>query len=72
MLSNDYFENEPAFVDSSGNRVSRRKLPDGTEFEVVKNFPSEGSLRSVLMGHGKTAEYLEFSELERWAVIYTV
>ena len=35
-------------IDSQGNTYQLRRLGDGSQVRVLKNFPSEGELRSVL------------------------
>jgi demethylmenaquinone methyltransferase/2-methoxy-6-polyprenyl-1,4-benzoquinol methylase len=66
----DYFRQEPCLIDADGNRVSLRKLPDGSEFRVIKNFPDEAELRQVLGNFGKEITYYDFPELVRWMVIF--
>ena len=34
--------------DADGNTYQERRLRDGTEYEVLKNFPEEAELRSLL------------------------
>lgn len=54
FVDNNYVEssNNPMseHVDAGGNTYSRRRLQDGREFEVLKNFPSEDELRELLNG----------------------
>ncbi len=70
MSSNRYFEREPSRVDVDGNRISRRVLPDGSAFDVVKNFPSEEDLSRILEPHARAVEFHEFNDLERWMVAF--
>ncbi len=70
MTLNDYFRNEPSTVDLDGNRLSRRKTPDGTEHSVVKNFPTESELRETIRDVVSKFDYLEDDKLERWLMIY--
>lgn len=70
MSLNSYFEQEPCRDDEDGDRVSLRKLPDGTEYEVIKNFPNESELGEVLADYGKIVTYREFSAMERWMVVF--
>jgi demethylmenaquinone methyltransferase/2-methoxy-6-polyprenyl-1,4-benzoquinol methylase len=60
------------YFDREGNRINRRGVPDGSVYEVVKNFPSEEELRAVLDPHGTEIEYREFQSLKRWVVTYRV
>lgn len=69
MLANEYFEQEQHFYDRDGNRVSIRRLPDGSEYRVVKNFPGESELRRMLADMARTIVYYEFASLQRWLVV---
>lgn len=69
MSFREDFEQEPCHYDQDNNRISIRRLPDGSEFQVVKNFPSESDLRHILASYGKIIAYHEFSVLKRWMVI---
>jgi demethylmenaquinone methyltransferase/2-methoxy-6-polyprenyl-1,4-benzoquinol methylase len=69
MSITDHFRQEVSLIDRDGNRISLRKLPDGSEFRVVKNFPSEEELRTILRRYGREILYREFDSLKRWMVI---
>jgi hypothetical protein len=54
FLDNRYVEgsNHPVTrTDAEGNTYQRRRLADGSEWEVLKNFPSEDELRLALEPH---------------------
>jgi ubiquinone/menaquinone biosynthesis C-methylase UbiE len=38
----------PSRTDAFGNSYQRRRLQDGSEYEIVKNFPTHAQLRSAL------------------------
>ena len=59
-------------VDGEGNRIHRRRLPDGREFDVIKNFPTERQLRATVAGVATEVEVREYPELARWMLSYTV
>jgi SAM-dependent methyltransferase len=44
-------------TDAEGNTYQRRRLADGTEHRVLKNFPSEEDLRASLVGLASTVRY---------------
>jgi len=46
-----------AETDPEGNTYQRRRLADGSENRVLKNFPSEDDLRRVLTGVASTVRY---------------
>jgi demethylmenaquinone methyltransferase/2-methoxy-6-polyprenyl-1,4-benzoquinol methylase len=69
MSENDYFRNEPHYFDADGNRVSRRKLPDGSEFEVVRNFPSSDELARLTASITKEFRFVDLPDLGRWMMI---
>ncbi|MEW5924920.1 MAG: class I SAM-dependent methyltransferase [Candidatus Zixiibacteriota bacterium] len=66
----EYFRKEPCYYDRDNNRISKRRLPDGSEFEVVKNFPSESELRNLLADYSNNMVYYDFDSLKRWMVIF--
>jgi SAM-dependent methyltransferase len=49
--------------DADGNTYQQRRLRDGSEHEVLKNFPDEGELRSLLQGRGTGFDF-------RWLTYY--
>lgn len=71
MSFREFFRQEPCYYDSDNNRVSLRELPDGSECEVVKNFPDEGEIRNILTPFAGHIDYFEFPALERWMVVFT-
>lgn len=54
--------------DTAGNTYQRRTLPDGTTHRVLKNFPSEAELASMIEGVGADARY--WRGLHFWAFWY--
>lgn len=70
MMLREVFESETAYYDADGNRVCLRTLSDGSEFEVIKNFPSKNDLLAVLEGSAEDINYLEFEPLKRWMLAY--
>jgi 2-polyprenyl-3-methyl-5-hydroxy-6-metoxy-1,4-benzoquinol methylase len=64
------FEDEFSCDDNDGNRISRRSLPDGSSFSVVKNFPTKSELAGVLDSVSLDFEYHEYGPLKRWMVTY--
>lgn len=60
MLDNAYVEGSStpiAYVDAEGNAFQRRRLADGSQHDVLKNFPTEAELRADIAGVGTAAEY---------------
>jgi demethylmenaquinone methyltransferase/2-methoxy-6-polyprenyl-1,4-benzoquinol methylase len=58
--------------DDDGNVIHKRTFDDGTEFEVVKNFPTESELREVFGPYARDMSYLEHDELRRWVLTLTL
>ena len=71
MSFRDVFEREEVHYDADGNRISRRRLPDGQEYFVVKNFPDEEEIRRVLANRATNIVYYQDEPLKRWMVTYT-
>ena len=60
MLDNAYVEGSStpiAYVDAEGNSFQRRKLADGSQHDVLKNFPTESELQADLGARGEAVEY---------------
>jgi SAM-dependent methyltransferase len=57
-------------IDDEGNTFQRRRLDDGREYEVLKNFPSEDDLRQSLAGRAADlrCEFLDYY----WCLSYAV
>jgi len=58
--------------DEEGNGIHRRSFEDGTEFEVVKNFPGESDLHEIFGAYAGTMTYREHDELRRWVLTLTL
>ena len=58
-------------VDASGNSYQRRRLANGEEFEIPKNFPPPTEVSGCLQAAG--AEAIDVGELEYyWYATYRV
>ena len=72
-LDNRYVEGSStpiAYVDADGNSFQRRRLDDGSEHTVLKNFPDETELAAAL---GERARAVEYTALEYyWLLKYEV
>ena len=55
-------------TDAQGNTYQRRKLVDGSDHEVLKNFPEEKRLRQALSGRASAIEYVALEYY--WYVSY--
>jgi demethylmenaquinone methyltransferase/2-methoxy-6-polyprenyl-1,4-benzoquinol methylase len=72
-LDNRYVEGSStpvAFVDAEGNSFQRRRLDDGSEHVVLKNFPTEDELRHDVRGLGREIEYTALEHY--WVFKYEV
>lgn len=58
-----------AGIDAEGNTFQNRKLADGGQIRIMKNFPSEAELREVLAPFGTDIEYLALEYY--WLLSYT-
>ena len=57
-----------ARVDRSGNSYQRRRLDDGAEFEILKNFPAPADIRSSLAGVSRCMRIVELDHY--WYAVY--
>jgi demethylmenaquinone methyltransferase/2-methoxy-6-polyprenyl-1,4-benzoquinol methylase len=71
FIDNNYIEGNSTPIsqtDGSGNTYQRRLLKDGTEYLVLKNFPTQAQIRSLLQDK---AVNIEFKQLEYfWHLLY--
>jgi len=56
--------------DQDGNLLERRTLPDGSSWEIVKNFPTRDEIAARLAGLGVHVSYREYPESGYWALTY--
>jgi len=73
LLDNRYVEGSSTPVtehDADGNGFQQRRLKNGSTHRVLKNFPSEGELRSLIAGLGDSAMYTNWSYY--WGFDYRV
>jgi demethylmenaquinone methyltransferase/2-methoxy-6-polyprenyl-1,4-benzoquinol methylase len=73
MLDNSYVEGSStpiAYVDAEGNTFQRRTLADGSQHDVLKNFPTESELRADLGAAGSAVEYTQLDYY--WLFKYSV
>ena len=71
LLDNLYVEGNSTAIaqrDGDGNTFQRRRLADGSEHLVLKNFPTEGELRAAV---GRFGRNFQFVRLEYyWVFVY--
>jgi ubiquinone/menaquinone biosynthesis C-methylase UbiE len=63
LLDNRFVEGSStpiAHRDADGNTYQRRRLDDGSEHTVLKNFPAEDELRADVSDFGRNLRYTEF------------
>lgn len=58
--------------DADGNFIHLRKLPDGREYEVVKNFPEEDELREAVAPVARDVDYRVHKGLRRWMLGFKI
>jgi ubiquinone/menaquinone biosynthesis C-methylase UbiE len=56
-------------TDEAGNTYQRRKLPDGTTSEILKNFPTATQLREAARRHGSAPDIIELDYY--WLLTFT-
>ena len=73
ILDNRYVEGSStpiAETDSERNTYQRRRLDDGSEHVVLKNFPTEAELRADVGARATDVEYVELEYY--WLLKYCV
>jgi len=73
FLDNNYVEGSSTPIarrDRDGNTYQKRKLEDGAEFEVLKNFPAGIELRASVNGRADNVEVTQFKYY--WCLRYTL
>jgi demethylmenaquinone methyltransferase/2-methoxy-6-polyprenyl-1,4-benzoquinol methylase len=73
FLDNNYVEGSSTPIarrDNDGNSFQKRKLEDGAEFEVLKNFPAETELRARVNARADDVEVTQFKYY--WCLRYTL
>jgi SAM-dependent methyltransferase len=56
--------------DQEGNLLEQRTLPDGSQWEIVKNFPTHDDITSDLRDVADSVTYREYPEERYWTVTY--
>jgi SAM-dependent methyltransferase len=72
MLPREELNRMFSHYDDEGNRISRRLLPNGEVFHVVKNFPTEHDLLRAFEGKVSEIQYREHDALRRWVLMLTL
>lgn len=70
FIDNNFVEGSSTpvhYTDESGNTYQKRKLDNGEEFSIVKNFPQEATVRNMLAG--KTSD-IHFTKLEYYWILH--
>ncbi len=73
IMDNHYVEGDSTRicrVDAEGNGYQVRELPDGSRYEVLKNFPTESELRQDLSEYATGLEFIQLDYF--WLVRYRV
>jgi len=61
---------EEGFSSKKEDYFQTRSLPDGPEYQVIKNYPDEGDVREIFAPYSRDIEYRAFPEARRWMVRY--
>ncbi len=72
MTYQDYPEFTAYRHDAEGNGITKRRLPNGQQFDVIKNFPTEHELRTHVATVAEQMHYVEYATLHRWLFAYTL
>ena len=72
MLPRKELDEMFSHMDQEGNIIQKRKLPNGKEYRVIKNFPTKEELFGYIKSYAFDVNYFEDDELLRWVLSYTV
>jgi ubiquinone/menaquinone biosynthesis C-methylase UbiE len=61
-----------SYYDENGNYRHKRTLPDNSEYEVIKNYPTERELHNLLSGRAENIKFTENFPLQRWVIMYDI
>ena len=71
MMPSEALNEMFSHYDGEGNLIHKRNLPDGEEFYVVKNFPTENDLKEIFENQVEDFEFYQHLPLKRWMLTYT-
>lgn len=57
-------------TDADGNNVATRELPDGSRFEVVKNYPIQAEMEALVADVADRSEFVLLPVIKRWMFVY--
>lgn len=72
MLPSPELDKMFSHIDEEGNVIQKRTLPNGKEYQVVKNFPTEKELVDCLKGYVINIDYFEDTKLLRWILSFDI
>ena len=73
LMDNAFVEGDSTPIsrtDAEGNGYQRRHLSDGSQHEVMKNFPTEAEFRPLLAGHAHEIRWQPLRYF--WTLSYTL
>jgi len=71
MLPNSSLKLDEYQQDEDSNLFRIRKLPDDSEYKIIKNFPSKEELTTVLKPFVNDFKFYQHQNLKRWLLIYS-
>jgi ubiquinone/menaquinone biosynthesis C-methylase UbiE len=72
MLRSPELQKMFSHVDSQGNEIQIRILPNGKKYKVIKNFFEKDELLRYFEGSATNVNYHEDTKLARWLLSYTL
>lgn len=58
--------------DDQGDLLQTRRLPDGSELEIIKNYPTRDELLAAVADVAHQVEYVQYVPTRRWLLAYTL
>jgi ubiquinone/menaquinone biosynthesis C-methylase UbiE len=68
FLDTSIVQHKELHTDNAGNRYENRELNDGSQYTVLKNFPTENQLRETIAEYGSEIEFHDFKHF--WCLSY--